>query len=52
MKPILAFLIAVAAFAQSPVQQAMDYMALTAKDSAFMGTVLVAKDGKVLFSNG
>ena len=52
MKPILAILIAAAAFAQNPVQQAMDYMALTAKDNAFMGTVLVAKDGKTLFSNG
>jgi CubicO group peptidase (beta-lactamase class C family) len=52
MKPILSLLIAVAAWAQNPVQQATDYMAVTAKDNAFMGTVLVAKDGKVLFSNG
>ena len=44
--------IALAAAAQSPVQQAMEYMAATANDGAFMGTVLVAKDGKPVFSNG
>jgi len=52
MKPIFCLLFTVALWAQSPVQQAMDYMAVTAKDNAFMGTVLVAKDGKTLFSNG
>ena len=52
MKLIFCLLLAVAIRAQSPVQQAMDYMAVAAKDNAFMGTVLVAKDGKALFSNG
>ena len=52
MKLIFYLLLAVAIRAQSPVQQAMDYMAVAAKDNAFMGTVLVAKDGKALFSNG
>jgi CubicO group peptidase (beta-lactamase class C family) len=52
MKAIWLFLIALSAAAQSPLQQAMDYMAITTKDGAFMGTVLVAKDGKTLFSNG
>ncbi|MFN0106827.1 MAG: serine hydrolase [Bryobacteraceae bacterium] len=52
MKPILFVLVAGAIWAQSPVQQAMDYMAAASKAGAFMGTVLVAQDGKVLFSNG
>ena len=52
MKPISFLLAALTLAAQSPVQNAMAYMAATAKDNAFMGTVLVAKDGKVLFSNG
>lgn len=45
-------LLCVAAFAQTPIQRAMDYMAAASKGDAFMGTVLVARDGKVLFSNG
>jgi CubicO group peptidase (beta-lactamase class C family) len=52
MKPILLLLAALTLAAQTPIQNAMAYMAATAKDNAFMGTVLVAKDGKVLFSNG
>jgi CubicO group peptidase (beta-lactamase class C family) len=52
MKPILFLLAALTLAAQTPIQNAMAYMAATAKDNAFMGTVLVAKDGKVLFSNG
>lgn len=52
MKPTLILLIAVSAWGQSPVRQAMDYMAAATKDGAFMGTVLVARNGKTLFSNG
>jgi CubicO group peptidase (beta-lactamase class C family) len=49
---LLLVVAAVAAWAQSPVQTAMEYMAATSMDGRFMGTVLVARDGKVLFSNG
>lgn len=52
MKPILLLLATLTLAAQTPVQNAMAYMAAATKDNAFMGTVLVAKDGKVLFSNG
>lgn len=52
MKLALALLTTLSLAAQTPVQNAMAYMAATTKDNAFMGTVLVAKDGKVLFSNG
>ena len=52
MKLALALLATLTLAAQTPVQNAMAYMAATTKDNAFMGTVLVAKDGKVLFSNG
>lgn len=52
MKTLLFALAALAVTAQTPLQQAMDYMAITTKDGIFMGTVLVAKNGKVLFSNG
>lgn len=52
MKPVLLLLAAFTLAAQTPVQNAIAYMAATTKDNAFMGTVLVARDGKVLFSNG
>jgi D-alanyl-D-alanine carboxypeptidase len=52
MRIICVLLFAATAWGQNPVQQAMDYMAAATKDGAFMGTVLVAKNGKALFSNG
>lgn len=52
MKRILVILLAATAWAQGPAQQAADYMDASTKDGAFTGTVLVAKDGKVLFSKG
>ena len=52
MNLAVALLATLSLAAQTPVQNAMAYMAATTKHNAFMGTVLVAKDGKVLFSNG
>jgi len=49
---LTSILFCLAASAQPPIQKAIDYMAAATKDGAFMGSVLVARDGKVLFSNG
>ncbi len=49
---LTAILLCLVAVAQTPQQKAMDYMAAATRDGSFMGTVLVARDGKVLFSNG
>ncbi|MBI2685390.1 MAG: serine hydrolase [Acidobacteria bacterium] len=50
MKLIL--LTALALSAQDNIQRAIDYMSNAARDNAFMGAVLIAKDGRTLFSNG
>lgn len=49
---LASLLLCLAASAQPPIQKAIDYMAAASKDNNFMGSVLVARDGKVLFSNG